>query len=314
MAYKFLFGESDQMSNRDKLLSVITPTYNRAVFLEKCYRSLLGQSCKQFEWIIIDDGSTDNTETLVDQFISNSAGFEITYVKKENGGKHTALNESHTYIHGEYVLILDSDDTLTDDAVGLVLKGWERYDTNSSIGVLIFLRGKSVDDPLAYAKDENIPVDLLRYKRVCVHSSDCCEVIRTELFKKYPFPVYKNERFMSEGVLWHRVARTHKCVYINKVIYICEYQEGGLTKSGRAMRIKNPLGGMLNSELNMSRKNYFKLRVKNGMLYVCYGFFAGLKPIEILKRGNGYRLLKIMCVIPGYGLFVIWKKKYCDHI
>ena len=103
--------------------------------------------------------------------------------------------------------------------------------------------GFESNDNLTTAPIAETPVDILRYKRRIVHSSDCCGVIRTELFLKIPFPVFPGERFMGEGVLWNRVAITHKCVYINDVIYICEYLEDGLTKSGRAMRIRNPRGG-----------------------------------------------------------------------
>ena len=115
---------------------------------------------------------------------------------------------------------------------------------------------------------------------------------------------------MAETVLWYRVGWEHKCVYINKVVYICEYLEGGLTDSGRAMRIKNPLGGMLNSELGMDRKNFLKLRIKNGLLYVCYGYFAGLSSRGIIKKSRKYRLLKCVCLLPGYTIYRRWNGNY----
>ena len=115
---------------------------------------------------------------------------------------------------------------------------------------------------------------------------------------------------MSEGVLWNRVALTHKCVYVNKVIYLCEYLEGGLTKSGRAMRIKNPYGGMTGAEVNMNRHNLLKRRLKSGLLYVCYGFFAGLTPSGILTRSNENRGVKLLCLVPGYMMYRIWKRRY----
>ena len=298
--------------HNELVVSIVTPTYNRANLLDRCFESLKSQTCKGFEWIIVDDGSTDNTEEVVGEFLKEITEFKITYVKKKNGGKHTALNESHKYITGNLVLILDSDDYLTEDAVEIVLAGWEKYCKDPEVGVVTFLRGKTKDEPLAYANDENVKVDLLRYKRVCVHSSDCCEVIRAELFNQFPFPMYEGERFMAETVLWYRVGWEHKCVYINKVVYICEYLDGGLTASGRKMRIKNPYGGMLNSELGMDGKNYFKFRVKNGLLYVCYGFFAGLGPIKILKKDEKYRLLKTICLLPGYFMYRKWKSSYME--
>lgn len=297
------------MSEKSPVLSIITPTYNRGHLLQRCYESLQQQTEKDFEWIIVDDGSVDSTQEIVAGFCR--ADFPVVYVKKENGGKHTALNASHPYIRGRYVLILDSDDYLLADAVERVRCGWNKFAEQERIGVVIFLRGDAEDSPLAYAKDEGVPVDILRYKKIRVRSSDCCEVIRTELFLKYPFPVFEGERFVSECALWNRVAQTHKCVYINKVIYICEYLEGGLTQSGRKFRIRNPKGGMFTSNLRMDKKNYFSQRVKYGLLYTCYGFFAGVKPSE-MARECCVKVLMWLCLPLGGLLHIYWKNKFGD--
>ena len=288
-------------------LSIITPTYNRGHLLDRCFRSLLAQTDKDFQWIIVDDGSTDDTEAVVSGFETDL--FPITYVKKENGGKHTALNAAHAHIRGEYVLILDSDDYLTEDSVSIVRQNWMRYADNTGIGMLTFLKGSSRQDPVCTAQDFDTPVDILHYRRVCFWGSDCCEVIRSQLFLKYPFPVFSGERFVSECALWNRVAKTHKCVYINQVVYICQYLEGGLTASGRALRVRNPRGGMFISQLRMVPQNYVTQRIKYGLLYCCYGFFAGLPVMEILKK-NPYKGLTALCMVPGYALYVLWKRKY----
>ena len=238
------------------LISIITPTYNRAHLLHRCYASLLDQTEKDFEWIIVDDGSTDDTEVVAKQFASDD--FPVIYIRKENGGKHTALNASHPYIRGQYVLILDSDDRLTADAVREVREAWSRWKAYANVGIVTFLKGNSVDDPNCVVADYETPVDILRYNRKTLYGSDCCEVIRSELFLKYPFSVFPGERFISECALWNQVSMTHKCVYINKVIYLFEYLEGGLTKSGRKLRIKNPRGGMFICDLRMQKKNFAK--------------------------------------------------------
>ena len=289
------------------LLTIITPTYNRGHLLKNCYESLLRQTDKDFQWIIVDDGSADNTRDTVMTF--DAEGFEIVYVPKDNGGKHTALNAAHPYIRGRYVLILDSDDFLTDTAVEQVRRGWEAWENCEQVGIATFLKGSTADDPNCTGPVAGEPVDILRYRRNTVHSNDCCEVIRTELFLKYPFPVFPGERFVSECALWNRVALTHKCVYINEVIYICEYLEGGLTDSGRAMRIRNPLGGMYICDLRMGRNNFPVQRIKYGLLYVCYGFFAGMKPMQMLGRCRN-RYVAGMCFLPGYALYRYWKHRY----
>lgn len=295
------------MSKTTPFLSVVTPTYNRGHLLAKCYESLTAQTDKDFQWIIVDDGSMDNTRDVVTTF--DTKDFEIIYVPKENGGKHTALNASHPHIRGEYVLILDSDDYLTETAVAQVRQGWKTWAENEQVGIVTFLKGAAVDEPNCTGSVTGQPVDILNCRRNVLRTTDCCEVIRTELFLKYPFPVFSGERFLSEGVLWNRVAMTHKCVYINDVIYICEYLEGGLTTSGRAMRIRNPRGGMLSAELCMVPKNKLKSRIKSGLLYTCYGYFAGVRPGQMLA-GTEHKLLAAVCMVPGYAMYRLWKHKY----
>ena len=289
------------------LLSVITPTYTRAHLLPGCYESLRRQTCKDFEWIIVDDGSRDNTDEVVASFAE--AGFPIIYIKKENGGKHTALNASHPHIRGKYVITLDSDDILTDTAVADIIRAWDKYEDREDIGIVTFLKSTPDGTIFATVRDFDTPVDQLIYPRIITLGNDCCEVIRAELFKKYPFPVFEGERFLAEGVLWDRVAKTHKCVYINNPIYLCEYLEGGLTQAGRALRIRNPRGGMLSASFGLEKKNSLRMRIKSGLLYTCYGFFAGMNAKTIIDS-NANRMILAACLLPGYALYRYWKHKY----
>ncbi len=290
------------------MLSIITPTFNRAACLSRCYKSLQKQTSFDFEWIIVDDGSTDSTTEVVSTFSSDH--FPIIYKKKTNGGKHTALNAAHEFIHGKYVLILDSDDYLTETAVKEVSFAWEKYEKDPQVGIVTFLKGTDVTHPLCGVADYQVPVEIMHYRRIRYASSDCCEVIRTELFKKYPFPVFERERFLAESALWDRVSFTHKCVYINSVIYICEYLEGGLTKSGRKLRLQNPHGGMFTSDLRMDRSNFAKDRIKNGLLYNCYGKCAGI-PFKDLIRECRSPWLALLCAPAGRLLLRYWSKKDC---
>ena len=284
-------------------LSIITPTYNRAAYLPRCYESLRKQTIDDFEWIIVDDGSTDHTAETVASFSSDR--FPITHIKKANGGKHTALNAAHESIRGEYVLILDSDDYLVENAVQEVLEAWAQYTQDPQIGIVTFLKGSDVEHPVCGVAEYNKPVEIMRYRRIRYTRTDCCEVIRAELFKKYPFPVFEGERFLAESALWDRVSFTHKCVYIQSVIYICEYLEGGLTKSGRQLRLRNPHGGMFTSELRMDRSNFMRERIKNGLLYNCYGKSAGI-PSKTLIRQCRSPLLAFLCAPAGRLLYHYW--------
>ena len=295
------------MTNPSILLSIVTPTYNRAHLLHTCFDSLLNQTDLDFEWIIVDDGSTDDTAAVVSGF--QTEHFPIRYIQKKNGGKHTALNASMEHIRGEYLMILDSDDYLTPDAVETVRKYWALYADQPNVAMVTLLKGPGKDQPNCIGSVTHTPVDIIRYKRIIYTTNDCCEVIRSEVFKRFPFPVFEGERFLSEGVLWNRVGLEFQCVYVNEVIYICEYLEGGLTKSGRAMRIRNPLGGMLSSQLNMHPKNFLTQRIKNGLLFGAYGFFAGLSPVEILSKTD-YKVLTALCMLPGWMIYRYWRHKY----
>ena len=287
-------------------LSIITPTFNRAAYLEHCYHSLNSQTNHDFEWIIVDDGSTDETREIVKMFRPEQ--FTLRFVRKENGGKHTALNAAHPYIQGNYVLILDSDDYLTESAVQTVLDAWKQFEQNKEIGIVTFLKGTDASHPVCEVAEYGVPVDIMRYHRIRYVRTDCCEVIRTELFKKYPFPEYDGERFLAESALWDQVSFTHKCVYQPDVIYICEYLEGGLTNSGRAMRLENPRGGMFTSNLRMDRKNYLRERIKNGLLYTCYGRCARVGLKELLQSSRS-PLLTAVCIPSGLLLRIYWKRQ-----
>lgn len=113
------------------MLTILTPTYNRGEYLERVYNSLVAQTDQNFEWLLIDDGSTDNTEEVVRKLAKkNEHAFSFRCYFKPNGGKHTALNYGARYAAGDIVLILDSDDYLTSDAVASVYEYWEQYKHN----------------------------------------------------------------------------------------------------------------------------------------------------------------------------------------
>ena len=280
-------------------LTILTPTYNRAQYLPKCYESLKNQTNFDFEWLIVDDGSTDSTEETVNEWISDiSKCFDIEYVKKPNGGKHTALNYSTDYIRGSIVLILDSDDYLTGDAVDTVLNAWKDYSHDKKICGMSFLRGTSIEEPIARFDKDVVRSNHIDYRINNKINGDCCEIIRTDVLKEFPFPVYEGERFIGENYLWINAALKYDTVYINKIIYICEYLEGGLTKSGRPLRMKNPLGGMTTSKLGMNKRICLKERVKNAILYSCYAFATKMRIIDIIKS-SGHPVLAALFLPVG---------------
>ncbi len=287
-------------------LTVLTATYNRADLLKQCYKSLLAQTCKKFEWLIVDDGSTDETQKVVEGFLKDSGGFPIHYYKKSNGGKHTALNYSHPYINGKWTIMLDDDDTLTADAVEVISEYCNKYDSQKKIGCLSFQRGNTEKKALVdWEGTTDIISNAIDFRINARRFGDCAEVIRSEVLMKYPFPRYEDERFLPEDHLWINSAYEYDTVYIRKVIYITEYQEGGLSKSGKSMRLKNPMGGIYSCRLYFNRKFKFIIRFRKAILFNGYALATGRWLEHFKQVGN-----KFLCMVTfpiGAFFFLKWR-------
>lgn len=284
-------------------LSIITPTFNRSEFLKKLYESLLNQSNLNFEWIIVDDGSEDSTKKVVSEFITEK--FKITYYYKENGGKHTALNIGFELAKYDYIFIVDSDDILTIDAVDSFYK---YADFNSDLCGISFLRGYTTNEVIGQKFPKDIQISSYNEMRINNKiTGDKAEIWRKDLLLQNKFPVIKNEKFIGEGYVWTQISKKYKMLFVNKIIYICNYLEGGLTKSGRRMRVKNPIGGMMHANLLTTRDFKFSVRIKNTILFNTYGFFAKIKPTKIIKQSNS-KYLSFILMPASYLLYIYWEK------
>lgn len=290
------------------ILTVLTTTHNRSILLKRCYESLYHQTCKNFEWLIIDDGSTDDTEAVVQKLKTGETSFSIRYVKKKNGGKHTALNYSHPYIRGRYLLMLDDDDILTPDAVKTALDDWEIYETNSKIGCISYQKGiLDTKAPLVdWSGTEPIISNTIDFRINANRGGDCAEVIRTEMFKKYPAPIFEGEKFLAEDFLWVNSAFEYDTVYIKKVIYLCEYRNDGLTKNKNANRLKAPQGGMYTCNLYFNSRIAFIVQMKKAILYDCYALSTN-ELVKHLKNAKSFN--KCVLLLPAAWLvYKTWLK------
>lgn len=297
------------MPDNNRKLTILTPTYNRAELLESLYESLCNQTCKNFQWLVIDDGSTDSTGKVLKKFISQNR-IEIDYKVKNNGGKHTALNYSHKYISGEYIVIVDSDDTLTANAVELILNKWEKYSCNRNIAGITFQKGwKASNEPFdPNIKGEYIS-DFATETNKGMHG-DHCETIRTDLFIKFLFPEYQDERFIAEGAMWYSITKGYKVVYCDEIIYLAEYLENGLTRTGRLLHIKNPKGCMWHASVFLNSDFSLKTRIKNALLYICYAIFQKKDKRSVIDNLNEGK--RIVCITwpGGWLLHKYWKLKF----
>lgn len=293
--------------DKQALLTVVTPTYNRSDHLKKLYKSLENQICKDFKWLIVDDGSVDETKSFIKE-IKHDSSFPIGYIYKTNGGKHTALNLAIDNVNTELFFIVDSDDVLTPDAIQTICTDWEKYRSYSLCGIS-YLRGYDDAHAIGDLFPKNYLIDSFTDVRVRHHvMGDKAEVWVTKYLRQFKFPVFEGERFLVESWMWLQVSDLADMLFVNKVIYVTEYLQGGLTQSGRKLRISCPRGGMDFSLLLMDKGYPCKDRIKNGLLYVTYSFFAHQHISQTLS--NRHRVLTLACLLPGYCLYRYWKAKY----
>lgn len=229
-------------------ITILTPTYNRASLLPRLFDSLLRQTNKDFEWIVVDDGSTDDTREVVANLKEKCGGaFPMGYVYKANGGKHMAINIGAERARGELLFIADSDDLLTDDALETVANSWHDISDDKSFagiaGLDIAMGTREVIG--SGLPQEHIDCNAIDIRYRHHVTGDMKEVFRTEVLREFPFPEFAGERFCPEQLVWFRMARRYRLRYINKPIYIADYQPDGITAGITRARMRNPSASML---------------------------------------------------------------------
>ncbi len=244
-------------------ITVFTSTFNRAYIIENLYQSLKRQTFHDFEWLVIDDGSEDNTNELFKKWMKEENEFIIRYYKKENGGKCRAINYALDLAQGELFFIVDSDDYLTDDAIEKILN-WVGIlpMENSFCGVAGNLGTSELCTPNTLFSSEYYDGTLFeRYTKI---DGERAIIFYTDIHKKYRYPEYVNEKFMTEAVVYNRMAHDgYKMRFYNDIICVYEYQEDGLTMSSNSLFIDNPRGyGLWLKEKAIYTKATLKEKIK----------------------------------------------------
>ncbi len=258
------------------MISVFTPTYNRGYIIGNLYRSLKNQTCTDFEWIVINDGSTDNTSDLFYDWIKETNEFPIIYCEVENGGKHRAINKAVHMANSNAFFIVDSDDYLVNDGIEKANRWFDSIDEDDTFAGISGLKGYSVNEPVGgFGTFDTEYVDATNLERHLYNLlDDKAEIYKTDILKRYPFPEFEGEKFIPEPVVWDHIARDgYKLRWYNEVIYICDYLEDGLTASGNEKFMQNPKGfltylSMLETvhdprEVNVFRLDYYNDLIKN---------------------------------------------------
>lgn len=272
------------------LFTVCTPTYNRAQLLFPLYRSLCTQSLKDFEWIIIDDGSTDQTKSVVESFIEEGI-LDIKYKYQENGGKHRAINSAILDASGVLFFIADSDDYLLDDSLKIVASYYEQIKENSNFAGVCGLMSYPNGQIIGSGFNKECIVSTALEIRVKYHvSGDLKEVFLTEILKKNPFPEFKNEKFCPEALVWNRIACNYKLLYFAKVIYVADYLDGGLTSKIIRIRKQSPNASLLYYSELLGYDIPFIEKVKASINYWRFSFSSNEPFLKKKSRVNSFSL------------------------
>ena len=267
------------------MITIFTPTYNRGHLLQRLYESLCHQTFNDFEWIIIDDGSVDNTEDVVKTFLSENL-INIRYIKQDNGGKHRAINHGVRVAKGELFFIVDSDDQLPSDSLYIISRTYKAVRSDKSFagisGLDSSIDGKIIGTglPIDYIDCSTLDIE---YK-YCI-TGDLAEVFRTDVLKEFPFPEIDGEKFCPEDLVWHRIALKYKLRYINKVIYYAEYQDDGLTSKIIRIRMNSPMASITYySELTLMNIPFVQ-KIKSAINYWRFRFcYKGKDIIPVISK------------------------------
>jgi glycosyltransferase involved in cell wall biosynthesis len=223
------------------LVTVFTPAYNRERLLGRVYESLKVQTFRQFEWLIVDDGSSDGTGDLVRQWVLEGV-MPIRYYWKENGGKHTALNLGIKEAGGTYLVVADSDDWLLPEGLQILADEWAHLEQRENFcgvcGLFQYPDGQIVGSEFPADPLDSNAIDLRLKHQV---TGDKTAMNRLEVLRRFPFPEEIRVGFIPESVVWNRIAQNFNTRFINRRIAVKEYQEGGLSEGSRLNAWLNPL-------------------------------------------------------------------------
>ena len=258
-----------------KTLTIFTPTYNRAYCLHQVYESLINQNCKDFIWLIIDDGSTDNTRQLVEDWIKEGK-IEIQYIFQDNQGMHGAHNTAYKNIVTEINTCIDSDDYVAENAVEKIIKTWQERDKGIKVCGIIGLDaykdnrivGTKIPDEVKYASLNEL------YSKFKI-KGDKKVVLQTEIVKKYPaYPIFTNERFVPLGILYTLIGKDYASICSNDVYCIVEYLPDGSSRNIFRQYKKNPLGFRYSRIIEMQYSHSFSYTFTRAMHFISSSIFA----------------------------------------
>lgn len=294
----------------DKLITVVTASYNRARLLVDLYNSLCRQTSSLFDWIIIDDGSTDNTTELVQDWIRSKPLFNIRLVRKENGGKNRAINDAILLVSTPFTMIVDSDDYLVDNAIAFLSAAAANALNDETLAGVAGMRGERPDNIPCYTHINGIRANNLERRSLDLEK-DANEVYRTDLLRSHPFDVWPGERFVPEETVWNQLSlEGYSLMWYPLTTCIVRYQEDGMTRGSWAMLMNNPMGyaKLFNQRLLLSSS--CSSRLNNALQFVSCCFLGG--NLRYLFHSNDC-LLTLLLLFPGWLLSLRRKRQFAQE-
>lgn len=256
-----------------KSLTIFTVTYNRAHTLPRLYESLCAQGNKNFIWLVVDDGSTDETKSLIEDYMQRDNGFEIRYVYKTNGGMHSAHNEAYRHIETYLCMSIDSDDMVAQDAVDKIHSFWDKYGSEDYAGIIALdcdPNGKVIGNKLPEQKSTTIT-------HYFEHggAGDKKLVYRTEVMKNTPeYPIFEGEKYFSLRYKYTIVDETLELLIMNDYLCVVDYQNDGSSKSMYRQYRRNPKGFAYLRIFDMQHDTTLKRNFISNVHYVAESYLA----------------------------------------
>lgn len=284
------------------LITIFTPTYNRAHLLPRLYDSLKQQDVQNFEWVIVDDGSQDETEEIIAGFI-NEANIPIKFHRKANEGKHIAINWGVQMADGDLFFIVDSDDYLLSDATKLIQQYYLNVCDRDDIAGVSFRRGESATKYIGTQETfSDIEATAIEFRCRYGIEGDMAEVFKTKILREYPFPKIYGEKFCTEALVWNRIALRYKLLWTSRIVYIGEYLKGGLSDNSVKLRKQSPNYAMLFYSEFTRMPISFGLRVR---ATINYWRFARYSNVSCKSKWEKVNWLYSLIALPVSWFFII---------
>lgn len=283
--------------------TIFTPTYNRRELLHRVFESLQEQTLIDFQWIIVDDGSIDNTDEIVNKF-KRKSNFDIEYYYKKNGGKHKAINYALTKAKGELFLIFDSDDYCTNNSLEIFYNYWKEIKTSEanikSIASLSIDTKKNIIGD-SFPKDEFVS-NFIDIKFKYEIAGDKWILVETDYFKKFKFPEFENEKFIAESSVWLSIGKETQTLFVNNELLIHEYQETGLSANTIKLRKSSPYGTSYTYLQELGLNITFKYKIKAAINLFRFSYVKPTLFIQNILKVNPFLTI---VALPISLLFII---------